>query len=182
VKLQLRGRVVPDGPVICAIAEARQAGAAVAAGAHLVDLGVAGLDAVDSVRTSQPGIFVWATGDGASAADLTWDAAVARSTGAGLVCGDPQDALARGVSRESILVAAPPARAAALAADGWAVLVDADSTEAGDAEALAIAAASAWAGARVLRTRNVAAVREALDMVESIRGTRPPARTTRGLA
>lgn len=168
--------------MICAIAEARQAGAAAEAGAHLVDLGSASRDAVESVRTSQPGIFVCASGDAAAAADLTWDAAVARRTGAGLVCGDPQDALARGVSRDSLLIAAPPARAAALAGDGWAVLVNADSTDPGDTGALAIAAASAWAGARVVRTRNVAAVREVLDMVESIRGTRPPARTTRGLA
>jgi dihydropteroate synthase len=47
---------------------------------------------------------------------------------------------------------------------------------------LAATAVCAWLGARVFRAHDVAATRQALDMVESIRGTRPPARTTRGLA
>jgi dihydropteroate synthase len=47
---------------------------------------------------------------------------------------------------------------------------------------LAATAVSAWLGARVFRVHDVAATRQTLDMVASIRGTRPPARTTRGLA
>src|SRR3954447_8210890 len=47
---------------------------------------------------------------------------------------------------------------------------------------LAATAVSAWLGARVFRAHDVAATRQTLDMVASIRGTRPPARTTRGLA
>jgi dihydropteroate synthase len=41
---------------------------------------------------------------------------------------------------------------------------------------------SAWIGARVFRAHNVAATRQTLDMVAAIQGTRPPLRTTRGLA
>jgi dihydropteroate synthase len=47
---------------------------------------------------------------------------------------------------------------------------------------LAATAVSAWLGARVFRVHDVAATRQTLDMVASIRGDRPPARTTRGLA
>ncbi len=47
---------------------------------------------------------------------------------------------------------------------------------------LAATAISAWHGARVFRAHQVAETRQVLDMVSSIRGSRPPARTTRGLA
>jgi dihydropteroate synthase len=47
---------------------------------------------------------------------------------------------------------------------------------------LATTAVSAWLGARVFRAHNVAETRQALDMVASIRGTRPPAVARRGLA
>ena len=46
---------------------------------------------------------------------------------------------------------------------------------------LAATAVSAWR-ARVFRAHDVAATRQTLDMVASIRGDRPPARTVRGLA
>jgi dihydropteroate synthase len=47
---------------------------------------------------------------------------------------------------------------------------------------LATTAVSAWIGARVFRAHNVAETRQVLDMVASIRGTRPPAVARRGLA
>lgn len=47
---------------------------------------------------------------------------------------------------------------------------------------LATTAVSAWLGARVFRAHDVAATRQTLDMVASIRGDRPPSRTVRGLA
>jgi dihydropteroate synthase len=47
---------------------------------------------------------------------------------------------------------------------------------------LAATAVSAWQGARVFRVHDVAETRQVLDMVAGIRGTRPPARTVRGLA
>ena len=46
---------------------------------------------------------------------------------------------------------------------------------------LAATAVSAWLGARVFRTHDVRETRQALDMVASIRGTRPPAAPRRGL-
>jgi dihydropteroate synthase len=47
---------------------------------------------------------------------------------------------------------------------------------------LAATAVSAWLGARVFRAHDVAATRRVLDMVATIRGTRPPAVARRGLA
>jgi dihydropteroate synthase len=47
---------------------------------------------------------------------------------------------------------------------------------------LAATAVSAWQGARMFRVHDVVETRQALDMVASIRGTRPPARVVRGLA
>lgn len=80
-----------------------------------------------------------------------------------------------------------------LVAAGWPVLValsrkdfvgetldlPADERLAGTLAATAI---SAWQGARVFRTHDVLATRQVLDMVASIRGTRPPAVARRGLA
>ncbi|MGI8762252.1 MAG: dihydropteroate synthase, partial [Jatrophihabitantaceae bacterium] len=47
---------------------------------------------------------------------------------------------------------------------------------------LAATAVSAWHGARVFRTHDVRATRRVLDMIASIRGTRPPSLSRRGLA
>jgi dihydropteroate synthase len=47
---------------------------------------------------------------------------------------------------------------------------------------LAATAVCAWHGARVYRVHEVVETRQVLDMVATIRGTRPPARTVRGLA
>ncbi|MGZ4429907.1 MAG: dihydropteroate synthase [Nocardioidaceae bacterium] len=47
---------------------------------------------------------------------------------------------------------------------------------------LAATAVSAWHGAQVYRVHEVAETREVLDMVASIKGTRPPAAVVRGLA
>jgi dihydropteroate synthase len=47
---------------------------------------------------------------------------------------------------------------------------------------LAATAVSAWLGARVFRAHDVRATRQVLDMVNSIRGDRPPALARRGLA
>ena len=50
------------------------------------------------------------------------------------------------------------------------------------AAALAVAALSGWLGAAVVRTRHPQPVRRALDLTDSVRGVRLPARTVRGLA
>lgn len=47
---------------------------------------------------------------------------------------------------------------------------------------LATTAVSAWLGARIYRAHQVAETRQVLDMVASIRGSRPPAVARRGLA
>ena len=47
---------------------------------------------------------------------------------------------------------------------------------------LATTAVSAWLGARIFRSHDVRETRQALDMVASIRGDRPPARAVRALA
>ena len=47
---------------------------------------------------------------------------------------------------------------------------------------LAATAICAWHGARVYRAHQVVETRQVLDMVATIRGTRPPVRTVRGLA
>jgi len=47
---------------------------------------------------------------------------------------------------------------------------------------VAAAALSSWLGAALIRTRHPLQVRRALDMAATIKGTRLPARTVRGLA
>jgi dihydropteroate synthase len=47
---------------------------------------------------------------------------------------------------------------------------------------LATTSVCAWLGARVFRAHNIDETRQTLDMVATIRGTRPPTRTIRGLA
>ncbi|MFY9916478.1 MAG: dihydropteroate synthase [Nocardioidaceae bacterium] len=80
-----------------------------------------------------------------------------------------------------------------LVATGWPVLVALSNkdfvgetldlpTDQRVTGTLAATAISAWHGARVFRAHQVAETRQVLDMVSSIRGSRPPARTTRGLA
>jgi dihydropteroate synthase len=122
------------------------------------------------------------------------------------VHGEAERALALGVPRESIII--DPGhdfgkntrhsleitrRLDELVGTGWPVLVSLsrkdfvgetlDLPPDGRLEGtLATTAVSAWLGARVFRAHDVAATRRVLDMVASIRGTRPPAATRRGLA
>ncbi|MEW9529215.1 hypothetical protein [Microbispora sp. NPDC049125] len=66
---------------------------------------------------------------------------------------------------------------AELVATGHTVVVTLPDDE---TEAIAAAAAYAWAGANVFRTTHP--VRQALDMTEALLGLRPPALARRGLA
>jgi hypothetical protein len=50
------------------------------------------------------------------------------------------------------------------------------------AAVVAVAAIATWLGAPAIRTRQVRAVRRAIDMTSAVAGTRLPARTIRGLA
>ncbi len=84
-------------------------------------------------------------------------------------------------------------RLSELTATGWPVLVSAShkdfvgETLGADlddrlAGTLAVTAVGAWLGARIFRAHDVRETRQALDMVASIRGDRPPARAVRALA
>jgi hypothetical protein len=154
---------------------------AVADGARLIDLGVARTEAVSAVRAIDSAVIVCADAPGA---DLTRDPVVAERTGATLLRpgpeADPPGAGGGSARRESILVTGAPADVRRLAAIGWAVVVDVDAAEL--ASTVAVAAVCTWLGARIVRTRHVAAVCQAVEMVESIRGSREPSWTRRGLA
>jgi len=153
---------------------------AVADGARLVDLGVANAEAISSVRAIDPAVIICADAHGA---DLTRDPVIAERTGATLLrraADGPPGGGSGSVRRESLLVTGAPADVGRLTAIGWAVVVDVDAAEV--ASTLAVAAVCAWLGARIVRTRHVAAVRQAVEMVESIRGSREPSWTRRGLA
>jgi dihydropteroate synthase len=115
-------------------------------------------------------------------------------------------AVAAGVDRDSILIdpghdfgkntyhsLEATRRLGELVATGWPVLVSLSNKDfVGETldrpvperlvGTLATTAVSAWLGARVFRAHNVGETRQVLDMVASIRGTRPPAVARRGLA
>ncbi|HXT94355.1 MAG TPA: dihydropteroate synthase [Trebonia sp.] len=84
-------------------------------------------------------------------------------------------------------------RLAELTATGWPVLVSGSHKDfVGEtlgaslddrlAGTLATTAVGAWLGARLFRAHDVRETRQALDMVASIKGDRPPARAVRALA
>jgi dihydropteroate synthase len=84
-------------------------------------------------------------------------------------------------------------RLAELTATGWPVLVSLSNKDfVGESldlppehrlpGTLAATAVSAWHGARIFRVHQVLQSRQVVDMVATIRGDRPPARTVRGLA
>ncbi|KRE36068.1 dihydropteroate synthase [Janibacter sp. Soil728] len=122
------------------------------------------------------------------------------------VLGYAERALAAGVARESIVI--DPAhdfgknthhtlevtrRLDEMVDTGWPVLVSLSNKDfVGETldkpvdqrliGTLATTAVSAWLGARIYRVHEVAETRQVLDMVATLRGERPPARTIRGLA
>jgi len=187
---------------------AAAASRAVAEGADLIDLTGADPAEVAAFRQAHPGVPVCADGDG-SQADLTRDPAVAAASGARLICARQEEAARSGLPPERLLIETSPAGLIAALAGGYPVLVDLHGTGTGTrtgpgrtsqdsgtspdeaavsgdgppgAAALAVAALSGWLGAAVVRTRHPQPVRRALDLTDSVRGVRPPARTVRGLA
>ncbi|QBF47200.1 dihydropteroate synthase [Janibacter limosus] len=122
------------------------------------------------------------------------------------VLGYAERALAAGVARESIVI--DPAhdfgknthhtlevtrRLDEMVDTGWPVLVSLSNKDfVGETldkpvdqrliGTLATTAVSAWLGARIYRVHEAAETRQVLDMVATLRGERPPARTIRGLA
>ena len=133
----------------------------------------------------------------------TYDDVVASAVGATVALAER--AVALGVRKESVLI--DPAhdfdkttahsleltrRLDEMVATGWPVLVSLSRKDfvgetldrpVGDrlAGTLAATVVSAWHGARVFRAHDVAETRDVLDMVASIRGSRPPAHAVRGL-
>ncbi|MFP5335451.1 MAG: dihydropteroate synthase [Actinomycetes bacterium] len=115
-------------------------------------------------------------------------------------------AVAAGVARESVLIdpghdfgkntwhsLEVTRRLDEMVATGWPVLVSLSNKDfVGETldvplderlvGTLAATAICSWHGARVYRVHQVVETRQVLDMVASIRGTRAPARTVRGLA
>jgi dihydropteroate synthase len=115
-------------------------------------------------------------------------------------------AVAVGVARESVLIdpghdfgkntrhsLEVTRRLEEMVATGWPVLVSLSNKDfVGESlgrpvserlvGTLAATSVSAWLGARVFRAHNIAETRQTLDMIATIQGTRPPARTVRGLA
>ena len=173
------------GIALLAVAgNAAEAAAAVRAGAALVDLGTAGPAVIAAFRAGNPGIPVCAA---CEQADLVRDPAMALRTGAILVC-TGLSAAGTPVPQSRLLVDVRPSMVPAAIAAGYAALVDLQDGPAGEpagqppAGPIAVAAICAWLGAAVVRTSHPRPVRRALDMAESIRGTRRPARTVRGLA
>ena len=199
----------PAGPrtALMVVADtAAAASSAVDEGADLIDLTGAVPAEVAAFRQAHPGVPVCADagGDGGQA-DLTRDPAVAAASGARLICARQEEAARSGLPPERLLIETSPAGLIAALAGGYPVLVDLPGTGArpggtspdsgtspdeaaipGDgppgAAALAVAALSGWLGAAVVRTRHPQPVRRALDLTDSVRGVRPPARTVRGLA
>ncbi len=200
--------------------------AVVAEGADIVDLGLGpagpgtevtaaeeirwAVPFVAAVRAAYPGLVIgvgaWRHETArelcAAGADLLRDygerlSEVAAEYGAGLICGNADHAVARGVEPARVLVDAGPGtwplpwplpeatrRLEDMVAAGWPVLVSVPgpSRDGGRAGGLAATAVWAWLGARVFRADQVMQTRRVLDMVSAIRGDRPPARAVRGLA
>jgi len=172
-------RLAAAGTALLAVAgDAAAAAAAAAAGAALVDLGEAGAAAIAAFRASHPGILVCAA---CETADITGDPVLALRTGAILACADPEAAGRAQVPPGRLLVTVEPARLTAVRAAGYATLVDLRDEPGPAAGTLAIAAICAWLGATIVRTAHPGQTRRAVDMANSIRGIRPPARTVRGL-
>jgi dihydropteroate synthase len=211
----------PRGPARDPSAAIDRVHAVVAEGADLVDLGgpdgpggemtVAeeirwAVPLVAAIRAAYPDLVIGAGARRhetarelcAAGADLLQDHGerlpeVAAAYGAGLVCGNAERAVARGVDPSRVLIEAglgrwpsPEAtrRLEDMVAAGWPVLVSVPERggDRGPAGILGATAVCAWLGARVFRADQVAPTRRVLDMVSAIRGDRPPARALRGLA
>jgi dihydropteroate synthase len=168
-------------------ATAAEASSAVDAGADLVDLTGAAPAEVATFRRAHPGVPVCADGGDT---DLTRDSSVAAASGARLICASREEAARSGLPPECLLIETGPDGLITALAAGFPVLVDLPDGPAAQPEeeeppgagALAVAALSGWLGAAVVRTRYPLPVRRALDLTDSVRGVRPPARTVRGLA
>ena len=167
------------------------ASAAIDAGADLIDLWTASDETAQQVAARHPDLPICARIPGAALAKTALaktaqaktaqakaaqaKAAQAKTARALLICpniAEAEQAESRGLPRSELLVETPPDQAPGLIKAGWQVIVDADHTP-GPHAAAAAAAIATWLGAVAVRTSHVTAVRQAVDMTATIRGTRP---------
>jgi hypothetical protein len=142
---------------------------AIAEGAGLLDLWEAGQETAAALRDRHPAAAICAPDDWAG---LVRDPAIARRTGASLVCAglaEAKAAEASGIGRDRLLVEAPPALVTGLLSASWRVIVSTDE-DAGPNATAAVSAMACWLGATAVRTRYVTAARRAIDMTEAIKG------------
>lgn len=192
-----------QSPLVMGIAAGvAEAARLVGDGADALDLGGANGVVVREVRHNHPAIPIAVDlGDGAADdADLLVAppgsserelARIAASSGAAVVCSieDAGRLHAAGVAQ---LLVTPGRRpdigtvrgGAELAGGDWPVLltVSCGGVPEIGAEVIAAAAHAAAAGVRIIRTDRVTETRRTVDMIASIRGTRPPAKVRRALA
>ena len=115
---------LPPTTALMAVADGlAEASAAVAAGADLIDLEAATPQTIAAFRSRHPGIPICVAG---RPADVVRDAAVARVTGAILLCGDADAALDHGIPLGQVLVDVLPAAVPDISQRGLAALVDVD--------------------------------------------------------
>jgi dihydropteroate synthase len=185
------------------------AAAVIESGADLINDTWAGADPqlVDVVAAAGVGVVCSHTGGLPPRTDphrVAYDDVVAAVIGT--VTSAADDAVARGVRRDGILIDPThdfgkntrhslelTRRLDEVVATGWPVLVALSRKDfVGETldrpvderlpGTLAATAISAWHGAQVFRAHDVRATRDVLDMVASVRGARPPAVARRGLA
>ena len=116
-------RLPPATALMAVAGNLAEASAAVAAGADLIDLAGAAPETITAFRSRHPGIPISAAG---RPADIVRDAAIARVTGAILLCGDADTALDSGIPLDHILVDVRPAAVPDISQSGLAALVDVD--------------------------------------------------------
>ncbi len=116
-------RLPPTTALMAVAGSLAEASAAVAAGADLIDLAAATPETIIAFRSRHPGIPICAAG---LPADVVRDAAVARVTGAILLCGDADAALDSGIPLDQVLVDVRPAEVPDIRQGGLAALVDVD--------------------------------------------------------
>jgi dihydropteroate synthase len=173
-------RRAAGGLLICGRGEdadlVRDVNLAARTGAGLICRDLAAARAAVGHRIAPDRILVWcAPAQIERAAESGWATLVDVDVVAGSVAGVRADA------GSLVDVDAVAGSVAGVPADAGS-LVDVDTGAGSVAGVLAVAAVCGWLGASVIWTRHVAGVRRALDMTETIRGTRPPAWTVRGLA
>jgi hypothetical protein len=114
---------LPGTALIAVVDHLADASAAVTAGADLVDLGVAPPEVIAAFRARHPGVLVCAAG---GQADVVRDPAVAKATGAWLICENLTVAANSGIPADRVLVDVLPATLSLVVQAGLAALVDAD--------------------------------------------------------